>query len=283
MKTSTKTAATYPNFDASKSYIGECQVCGQFQVVKGGTLVLHGYNRPGNGYITGRCWGELHVPFQLSCEVAKDFHKHLVEKAIPGAVAHLAALKSPALAELEITVNDGYYARGNRGWNRALQAKTKIVTINPGYVHTKNAQNDYLAGTTFEQFRERAIRNQTLGIENLERDRDALARKIASWSYRPEALKTHETIKLEKAAATAEMKAERRFRGNWKDLWKRIAESIAEHKRSGDHVEETRDHASSWVGGAEILARVEESHKAKWGHLPPFPTNKQRAAARKGK
>jgi hypothetical protein len=36
-------------------YRGTCQFCGHEQVVQDGVLVLHGYKRPGDGYVFGRC------------------------------------------------------------------------------------------------------------------------------------------------------------------------------------------------------------------------------------
>lgn len=34
---------------------GVCQFCGHSQVITGASIVLHGYNRPGFGYIIGKC------------------------------------------------------------------------------------------------------------------------------------------------------------------------------------------------------------------------------------
>lgn len=61
---------------ASKHRTGTCQCCFNSQKVNqaGGLRIsLHGYKRPGKGYITGRCRGEYEVPFEVSCEKTKAF------------------------------------------------------------------------------------------------------------------------------------------------------------------------------------------------------------------
>src|SRR5688572_15711949 len=136
------TTTKYPNFDASKSYIGECQVCGQFQVVKKSLMVLHGYKRPGDGQIDGRCPGENHVPFELSCEVAKAHRAFLVDREIPNQNILLAKLSDPKLQDLTISVADGYYAN-HRGWGYKKETRYKFINIGPGYVHVKGAENDW--------------------------------------------------------------------------------------------------------------------------------------------
>lgn len=45
---------------------GHCQYCGHEQVVKGGVLVLHGYTRPGDGYIFNECPGINLPPLEIN-------------------------------------------------------------------------------------------------------------------------------------------------------------------------------------------------------------------------
>ncbi len=252
---------TYPNFDASKSYIGECQVCGSFQVVNKGHLVLHGYQRPGDGAINGRCWGETHVPFELSCEVAKEFHKRLVEQTLPAAYVRLNKLQEPGLDQLMVSIANGYTTVYTSRFSHR-ETVTKMVVIHPGYVHEKMAENDYKAGTTFEQFRKSAIASHTKYIVQLVEHRDQLARKIAGWKYAPEALKTREAVKAEEKAAAENKKVVRAFNAAWKDMWQFVARAIGDHKNG-----------YNW----------DAKDKEAFAKLPPFPTNKERAAARKGK
>lgn len=50
----------------TEDFIGTCQACfGEFKVnEKTGKVVLHGYTRPGYGYIIGNCQGHDHAPFE---------------------------------------------------------------------------------------------------------------------------------------------------------------------------------------------------------------------------
>lgn len=44
---------------------GVCQFCGRSQVTKEGVLVLHGYTRPGYGYVVGECPGQGLLALQI--------------------------------------------------------------------------------------------------------------------------------------------------------------------------------------------------------------------------
>ena len=48
---------------------GECQICQRRQILDSrGNLVLHGYQRPGHGYIVGDCFGVGHPPWEVSSD-----------------------------------------------------------------------------------------------------------------------------------------------------------------------------------------------------------------------
>lgn len=55
-------------------------------------LVLHGYERPGLGYVNGRCFGVDYPPFELSPEGSKAWLKELVS-TLKGLVETQASLK----------------------------------------------------------------------------------------------------------------------------------------------------------------------------------------------
>ena len=50
---------------------GTCQACFLVQKLPNGKISLHGYERPGDGYIMGDCEGSYHLPYEQSCEVTK--------------------------------------------------------------------------------------------------------------------------------------------------------------------------------------------------------------------
>ena len=50
---------------------GTCQACFLVQKLPNGKISLHGYERPGYGYIIGDCEGSYRLPYEQSCEVTK--------------------------------------------------------------------------------------------------------------------------------------------------------------------------------------------------------------------
>jgi len=52
---------------------GSCSVCFQNIKLRNGTLVLHGYKRPGHGSAVGNCFGVGYEPFELSSKGCKDY------------------------------------------------------------------------------------------------------------------------------------------------------------------------------------------------------------------
>lgn len=62
------------------------------------TMALHGYQRPGDGFIRGRCSGGYFPPFELSVE-ATTIELGLAKYRMDGAVRHLAKVESPDFAE----------------------------------------------------------------------------------------------------------------------------------------------------------------------------------------
>jgi hypothetical protein len=98
-----------PAVKASANPGGTCQVCFAQQRVMGGqTMAIHGYTRPGCGYIIGDCRGSKHLPFEKDCTVTKS---HRV-----GMSAHLAGLQ----AELERLQTPGAVKAFN------LQVETRV-------------------------------------------------------------------------------------------------------------------------------------------------------------
>lgn len=80
---------------------GTCQICGHMQIIKKGLLVLHGYERPGRGYITGRCYGCSELPFEVSCDALKRWIGILGqmvaqrEESLAGLGARTEVLRAP--------------------------------------------------------------------------------------------------------------------------------------------------------------------------------------------
>lgn len=97
-----------------------CQCCGMHFVVRNGNIVLHGYNRPGVGYIVGDCFGHGYPPF----EVSRDRLGEYINVLVAGLVAIEAGIDRLRAKPESITVatRKGYkdYRQGDADYERAL-------------------------------------------------------------------------------------------------------------------------------------------------------------------
>ncbi len=81
----------------------ECQVCAKTQSVRNGTLVNHGYTRPGWGWIVGGCPGVHHRPFPET---------DALEATVPHLEAHILRQRTLATQEkvtFTISIGRGFY------------------------------------------------------------------------------------------------------------------------------------------------------------------------------
>lgn len=84
---------------------GTCQCCfGQFKVV-GGKIALHGYQRPGIGFILGRCRGALALPLEQSCELTIQFAGELLG-ALATNLSQLDDLHADKIDSFSVQVTD---------------------------------------------------------------------------------------------------------------------------------------------------------------------------------
>lgn len=179
--------------------VGTCQCCFNLQVV--GTepyaLVLHGYTRPGVGWINGRCAGVGHLPYELSCEQTK--HMAVFTQA-------QLDVQHDRLADIEKDRNDSYtievtdYDAPRR---YGFQRSTKPFTVTRGF-------DDIIKGygsTTFERVRQQKLAEQKAAVESTRTYLLELKKRIRDWKLAPEALRTHEAVEREKRAATEAARA----------------------------------------------------------------------------
>lgn len=93
-----------PAAQRTRDNTGTCGVCFRnIKIIRKGEhtfMALHGYNRPGDGFIVGRCPGGDHAPYELSAEatkrVLKDAQAHL-----DGIEKYLRTLEDPNLQEFD--------------------------------------------------------------------------------------------------------------------------------------------------------------------------------------
>lgn len=91
----------------TEDFIGTCQACfGEFKVNETSKLiVLHGYQRPGIGFILGNCEGHDHTPFEYDFQLTKTIIVRHQQRAMQQS-AYLARLNDGKVTELERTWRD---------------------------------------------------------------------------------------------------------------------------------------------------------------------------------
>lgn len=165
-----------------KQTVGACQACLRDFVVKDNpstlkqSIVLHGYERPGSGYIVGICPGTGVAPFELSCEYTKTWRDSLVARTLPEAKQRLAGLLSGQIKN--------FVARHYDDKARAYvdQPVTEGSSSNP-------PPWDAIA-PNWKDLRNRAISRQAFLVDQIENDIAWLTERISTWTYAPEKLRT---------------------------------------------------------------------------------------------
>lgn len=185
-----------------KVVLGTCQCCFNQQVVHGAPeshdtrwLVLHGYERPGHGWLNGQCQGVGKLPYELSCEFTKEWASS-VKQMLAGMEDQLADIVADKPDTYSIAVTD--YSK----WVDR-EHPIKLVDIPRGFDGTV----EHYGRTTFERVRQLKQREKEGDIGQAKMLLAFLAEKVAQWKFAPEALKDRDVLRQEKARATAEQKA----------------------------------------------------------------------------
>jgi len=170
----TKPASTTPE--------GTCQCCFRNDLKvktpgdaldQPGKVSLHGYERPGEGYIVGKCWGESELPYEQSCEVTKKFLQH-VKDAIAKMQARLADLQADRVETLNHQVWKS--VRGMRTFD-IIEVKNGAAAVGIRY------SLGYIP--SFEELRQEAIGKTQRDLSMAEQRRDFLQEKVDTWTLRP--------------------------------------------------------------------------------------------------
>jgi hypothetical protein len=182
---------------------GSCQGCFKQQKTRDGRLVLHGYKRPGHGYIIGNCWGHGYAPFEVSCERTKEFIAKALKPALASAQERLVRLRARPerifyLASVWVGYNHPKAAR------RSGYAEVRVELQpgqEPGYVETEIvlAQPIHYSGDRrreagernvahhpgYERALEGLIGEAEREVKHLEREVSFFEAKVRSWAPQP--------------------------------------------------------------------------------------------------
>lgn len=160
---------------------GTCQCCfhNDWQIV-GQNTSLHGYKRPGYGWITGSCMGAKSLPFEVSCEQTKALRT--------AAMAHLANLLQD-LADLnadKVETLDYFYSVYDSPSRKYVPTKTVVtkgaaesVIVEPGNGPEYSRCKHQIP--SFEDLRVKAIFSTEGNIRSIKSEIAFLAEKINSW------------------------------------------------------------------------------------------------------
>lgn len=177
MTTTTRTAPVVPPLPEGDSYVGTCPVCLNVQKLEsmpstahppaGLRMVLHGYQRSGDGQIAGRCWGVADPPWEVSPIGAIDHEKRVA--------AWLFATRE----QLAIAIDPGHdeYTRE--------EADMDAPRDRPGRLRsTKTVRYPREADPhgTYVQLRRAFIREYAMRVRHLEGDLERLRARIAAWT-----------------------------------------------------------------------------------------------------
>jgi len=172
--------------------IGTCQECFRAYCLNGALLVNHGFKRPGDGYLLGRCGGVDQEAFELSCEHTKKIAQHVKDVELPRLHAKQLTIQEATSFTVEAKKWTG---KGKTGY----EPITVVLTVENKY--------DRATGKDFDSHKRSAlfqIEQQIACTKSYLKD---LEKSIAGWVYSPE------KIKVEKKVVKAPTLHERRKQG----------------------------------------------------------------------
>ena len=163
-------------------HMGTCQVCFRLQKAPKDRLSLHGYTRPGDGFLNGECIGSRELPYELSCETTKRVLANL-ETHLSQLKEYFTKLKNRKVPEFVWE----YMAKTEHG-----KEITKHITVHIGDAR-KPAPADrsmiymytYPHIPSYDEMLEKAIYQQERKISLTEYDIIAFKDKVKRWELKP--------------------------------------------------------------------------------------------------
>jgi hypothetical protein len=176
--------------DLKTRYVGTCPVCEkEFKLFGDGvkTLVHHGYQRPGDGFIVGDCFAVKYEPYEVSTKGCEDYRVAIINER--GRLEdYLERLEGGKIRKLSFEKYRGY------------QMPPEIVSVSVD-------SEDPAERAKFERVLKDTI-TQTRGrIHTCDHEVERMGRRIAAWVLKP--IRTFEESMAEQAERT---KAEREAR-----------------------------------------------------------------------
>jgi hypothetical protein len=170
-------------------------------------MVLHGYKRPGHGYVVGDCPGVDHVPYEVSCNLVSE-HIVNLRSYVVTREKRLAELKAGTVTELLVEVSEG------RGWDRTK----KLVTLVAGSPEAREREPYRPSASRWQAALEYHIYEAERDIRHAKHDIERCTRRVEAWVAKPVRTVEEELKKDEdaKAARKAEREAARKAKADKK-------------------------------------------------------------------
>lgn len=122
--------------EGRERFRGVCQFCGHLQVVDGDRIVLHGYNRPGVGYIVGKCPESHAQPLNTSDVQTRFWLAHFADR-LPSAVtgeAMAEEARNIALAAVKSSGEIGWQSDNARPRLRSKSTPSERATFDAAMI-----------------------------------------------------------------------------------------------------------------------------------------------------
>lgn len=177
--------------------VGTCGICSNVQKLKGdGALVLHGYQRPGYGWIQGSCFGVGYKAWELSPEAVEAYIKHL-KSVIPQQQARVKALQGRE--SFTVWVDDKFAVQGSgpgkrkytlsaKGWDLEDEQKYSSDEVKKsGYPMVYDAYKLDAASAkyNFDRIKKNAVENAERDLKQMKKTLDDCVASVALWKPRP--------------------------------------------------------------------------------------------------
>lgn len=163
---------------------GTCQCCFNPQKVSkgGGKLMsLHGYQRPGIGYIIGDCMGQGEQPYEVSCELTKKL-RGVVMGMKQEADAYLAKLKADEVEELPASIPTNEKENDRYGYPRTKYVNVMVKRGAPAAQNPHFPQSPWQRIPSFESLREDEGFAVHRKVQQMEAHIAFLSEKINTWT-----------------------------------------------------------------------------------------------------
>lgn len=174
--------------------VGTCPVCeGEFHV-QSGTMVHHGFERPGHGSIVGDCWAVGREPFEVSCKATQEY-RAIIAQQLTNAALHLSDLVEGRIKTLHKDVSVYGYKFGRR------------TIIEPKYEEYTSTETDLARRYEWKRLFDHAKFQAESHVRMLQISVDRLDRMVARWEPKPLREVTEEVLLMEKAELEARKNA----------------------------------------------------------------------------